>query len=107
MRLKRLPRLALCFFLSCVFKIYFLLQLFNWNSHLTWEPVFHFIATLRKYRVPLSAIIPFPKRNDPSNAQDFPPGRPVLAVYPGTTALYRATVVNGNRKVTIRPFTFI
>ncbi|PON33188.1 SGF29 tudor-like domain containing protein [Trema orientale] len=52
----------------------------------------------RKYKVPLSAIIPFPKRNDPSSAPDFPPGRHVLAVYPGTTALYKATVVNGHRK---------
>lgn len=48
----------------------------------------------------MSAIIPFPKRNDPSGAQDFPTGRHVLAVYPGTTALYKATVVNGHRKVT-------
>ncbi|XP_042960922.1 SAGA-associated factor 29 homolog B-like isoform X6 [Carya illinoinensis] len=46
----------------------------------------------------MSNIIPFPKRNDPSTAQDFPPGRQVLAVYPGTTALYKATVVNNNRK---------
>ncbi|KAL5572809.1 hypothetical protein UlMin_022406 [Ulmus minor] len=52
----------------------------------------------RKYKVPMSAIIPFPKRNDPSSAPDFPPGRHVLAVYPGTTALYKATVVNGHRK---------
>ncbi|KAM0954857.1 hypothetical protein TB2_022963 [Malus domestica] len=55
----------------------------------------------RKYKLPMSAIIPFPKRNDPSSAIDFPTGRPVLAVYPGTTALYKATVVNGHRKVTI------
>lgn len=41
----------------------------------------------------MSHIIPFPKRNDPSSAQDFPMGRHVLAVYPGTTALYKATVV--------------
>ncbi|XP_050135503.1 SAGA-associated factor 29 homolog A-like isoform X2 [Malus sylvestris] len=52
----------------------------------------------RKYKLPMSAIIPFPKRNDPSSAIDFPTGRPVLAVYPGTTALYKATVVNGHRK---------
>ncbi|KAG2714681.1 hypothetical protein I3760_03G038900 [Carya illinoinensis] len=52
----------------------------------------------RKYKLPMSSIIPFPKRNDPSTAQDFPPGRQVLAVYPGTTALYKATVVNNNRK---------
>lgn len=53
---------------------------------------------LRKYKVPMSSIIPFPKRNDPSSAPDFPAGRHVLAVYPGTTALYKATVVNGHRK---------
>lgn len=52
----------------------------------------------RTYNLPLSNIIPFPKRNDPSTATDFPPGRHVLAVYPGTTALYKATVVNGHRK---------
>uniref|UniRef100_A0A803MPK3 SGF29 C-terminal domain-containing protein n=1 Tax=Chenopodium quinoa TaxID=63459 RepID=A0A803MPK3_CHEQI len=52
----------------------------------------------RKYKLPASHIIPFPKRNDPSTALDFPPGRAVLAVYPGTTALYKATVVNPNRK---------
>jgi len=49
----------------------------------------------------MSRIIPFPKRNDLSNVQDFPTGSQVLAVYPGTTALYKATVVNGHRKVTI------
>ena len=48
----------------------------------------------------MSHIIPFPKRNDPSTAQDFPPGKHVLAVYPGTTALYKATVVN-TRKVNL------
>uniref|UniRef100_A0A2N9I9E8 SGF29 C-terminal domain-containing protein n=1 Tax=Fagus sylvatica TaxID=28930 RepID=A0A2N9I9E8_FAGSY len=52
----------------------------------------------RKYKLPMSRIIPFPKRNDPTNATDFPPGSQVLAVYPGTTALYKATVVNGHRK---------
>ncbi|XP_062105622.1 SAGA-associated factor 29 homolog A isoform X2 [Humulus lupulus] len=52
----------------------------------------------RRYKVPLSAIIPFPKKNDPLSAPDFPHGRHVLAVYPGTTALYKATVVNGPRK---------
>ncbi|KAM5577903.1 hypothetical protein ABKV19_008300 [Rosa sericea] len=55
----------------------------------------------RKYKLPMSAIIPFPKRNEPSPTLDFPTGRHVLAVYPGTTALYKATVVNGHRKVTI------
>ncbi|PQQ13221.1 uncharacterized protein Pyn_03328 [Prunus yedoensis var. nudiflora] len=52
----------------------------------------------RKYKLPMTAIIPFPKRTDLSSAQDFPTGRHVLAVYPGTTALYKATVVNGHRK---------
>lgn len=52
----------------------------------------------RKYKLPSSHIIPFPKRNDPNSAPDFPPGKHVLAVYPGTTALYKATVVNGHRK---------
>ncbi|XP_042503056.1 SAGA-associated factor 29 homolog A-like isoform X2 [Macadamia integrifolia] len=32
------------------------------------------------------------------SALDFPTGRHVLAVYPGTTALYKATVVNNHRK---------
>ncbi|XP_038716554.1 SAGA-associated factor 29 homolog B-like isoform X1 [Tripterygium wilfordii] len=52
----------------------------------------------RKYHLPMSRIIPFPKRNDPSTAPDFPPGRQVLAVYPGTTALYKATVVSPPRR---------
>ncbi|KAL7232664.1 hypothetical protein ACSBR2_010638 [Camellia fascicularis] len=47
----------------------------------------------RKYKLPVSHIIPFPKQNDSTSAQDFPTGKQVLAVYPGTTALYRATVV--------------
>lgn len=52
----------------------------------------------RKYKLPLSCIIPFPKRNDPSSVQEFSPGRHVLAVYPGTTALYKATVISTPRK---------
>ncbi|XP_068663139.1 SAGA-associated factor 29 homolog A isoform X2 [Aristolochia californica] len=52
----------------------------------------------RKYKLPMSRIIPFPKRGDPSSAPDFPHGRHVLAVYPSTTALYKATVVNPPRK---------
>ncbi|KAF8028955.1 hypothetical protein BT93_E1584 [Corymbia citriodora subsp. variegata] len=54
----------------------------------------------RKYKVPVSHIIPFPKQNDPSSAQDFHPGSHVLAVYPGTTALYKATVVNTRKRKT-------
>ncbi|KAJ6751560.1 hypothetical protein OIU85_002033 [Salix viminalis] len=53
----------------------------------------------RKYKLPMSCIIPFPKRNDLSGVPDFPPGRHVLAVYPGTTALYKATVVSPLRKL--------
>ncbi|XP_042503055.1 SAGA-associated factor 29 homolog A-like isoform X1 [Macadamia integrifolia] len=52
----------------------------------------------RKYKLHMSHIISFPKQNDPSSALDFPTGRHVLAVYPGTTALYKATVVNNHRK---------
>ncbi|KAE8700047.1 hypothetical protein F3Y22_tig00110569pilonHSYRG00373 [Hibiscus syriacus] len=52
----------------------------------------------RKYKLPASCIIPFPKRNDPSSTQEFPAGRQVLAVYPGTTALYKATVISTPRK---------
>ncbi|XP_038717468.1 SAGA-associated factor 29 homolog B-like isoform X1 [Tripterygium wilfordii] len=52
----------------------------------------------RKYHLPMSHIIPFPKRNEPSSVPDFPPGRQVLAVYPRTTALYKATVVSPQRK---------
>ncbi|XP_016903292.1 SAGA-associated factor 29 homolog A isoform X2 [Cucumis melo] len=55
----------------------------------------------RKYKLPMSAIISFPKRNDPSTVPEFLPGRRVLAVYPGTTALYRATVVNSHRKLLV------
>lgn len=59
------------------------------------------IARFRKYKLPMSCKIPFLKRNDPSSVLEFAPGRHVLAVYPGTTALYRATVVNTPLKVTI------
>lgn len=52
----------------------------------------------RKYKLPPSCVIPFPKRTDPSIAQDFPTGSQVLAVYPGTTALYKAAVVASHRK---------
>ncbi|KAK8607278.1 hypothetical protein V6N13_053020 [Hibiscus sabdariffa] len=52
----------------------------------------------RKYKLPASCIIPFPKRIDPSSTQEFPAGRHVLAVYPGTTALYKATVISTPRK---------
>ncbi|KAL6558365.1 hypothetical protein OROMI_018715 [Orobanche minor] len=46
-----------------------------------------------KYKLPMTHIIPLRKRTDLSNVQDFPPGRHVLALYPETTALYKATVV--------------
>lgn len=52
----------------------------------------------RTYKLPMSRIIPFPKRTEPSSAPDYPTGKHVLAVYPGTTALYKATVVNPHRK---------
>ncbi|CAL4907073.1 unnamed protein product [Urochloa decumbens] len=52
----------------------------------------------RKYKLPMSCIIPFPKKGDPSSAPDFGQGRQVLAVYPGTTALYRATVASHRKE---------
>lgn len=54
----------------------------------------------KQYKLPMSYIIPFPKRSDLINAQDFPLGKHVLAVYPGTTALYKATVVQTRKKKT-------
>ncbi|KAE8699663.1 Protein kinase G11A [Hibiscus syriacus] len=51
-----------------------------------------------KYKLPASCIIPFPKRNDPSSTQEFPAGRQVLAVYPGT-ALYKATVISTSKGI--------
>jgi len=59
------------------------------------------LAAFRQYKLSMGNIIPFPKSNDPSSGQDFPPGKHVLAVYPGTTALYKATVVHGHRRVII------
>ncbi|GER47450.1 SGF29 tudor-like domain, partial [Striga asiatica] len=53
----------------------------------------------RKYKLPMSHIIPFPKRTDLSSVQDFPPGKHVLAVYPETTALYKATVVQARKLI--------
>ncbi|XP_057831729.1 SAGA-associated factor 29 homolog A isoform X3 [Cryptomeria japonica] len=54
--------------------------------------------TQRKYKLQPSCIIPFPKPTDPSSTPEFPNGRQVLAVYPGTTALYKATVAISHRK---------
>lgn len=53
----------------------------------------------RKYKLPASCIIPLTKRSEVASAPDFPVGSPVLAVYPGTTALYKAAVVGPQRKV--------
>ncbi|PPD97245.1 hypothetical protein GOBAR_DD05748 [Gossypium barbadense] len=61
----------------------------------------------KTYKLSASCIIPFPERNDPSGTQEFPAGRNVLAVYPETTALYKATVISTPRKVTILVTTFI
>ncbi|KAH9312799.1 hypothetical protein KI387_027834, partial [Taxus chinensis] len=55
-------------------------------------------SSQRNYKLPPSCIIPFPKRTDPSSARYFPYGSQVLAVYPGTTALYKATVAISHRK---------
>ncbi|KAH9573059.1 hypothetical protein CY35_02G186600 [Sphagnum magellanicum] len=52
----------------------------------------------RKYKLPASCIIPFPKKADASSAPEFLPGSQVLAVYPHTTALYKASVVGPHRK---------
>jgi len=52
----------------------------------------------KKYKLPPSCIIPFPKRTDASTAADFPTGSQVLAVYPKTTALYKAAVFASHRK---------
>ncbi|XP_052195705.1 SAGA-associated factor 29 homolog A-like [Diospyros lotus] len=54
----------------------------------------------RTYKLPMTHIIPFPKRNDSLGPEDFPPGKQVLAVYPGTTALYKATVVQPHKRKT-------
>ncbi|EOA24645.1 hypothetical protein CARUB_v10017914mg [Capsella rubella] len=60
----------------------------------------------RTYKLSMSCILPFPKRNDPSTTQEFIPGKHVLAVYPGTTALYKATVISTPRKVSFFPAPF-
>lgn len=65
------------------------------------------LSTFRQYKLPMGNIIAFPKSNDPSSAPDFPPGKHVLAVYPGTTALYKATVVQGPRRVIILSFSSV
>jgi len=64
-------------------------------------------SAFRQYKLPMGNIIAFPKSNDPSSAPDFPPGKHVLAVYPGTTALYKATVVQGPRRVIILSFSSV
>ncbi|KAM7277627.1 hypothetical protein ACFE04_004761 [Oxalis oulophora] len=52
----------------------------------------------RTYKLPISHIRIFPKRNDTSGDTEYSLGSQVLAVYPGTTALYKATVVSTPRK---------
>ncbi|XP_078433766.1 SAGA-associated factor 29 homolog A-like isoform X2 [Wolffia australiana] len=47
----------------------------------------------KRYKLHMSRIIPFPKRGDISNIPDYPSGRAVLAVYPGTTALYKIPMI--------------
>ncbi|KAH7852673.1 hypothetical protein Vadar_027737 [Vaccinium darrowii] len=54
----------------------------------------------RKYKLPVSDIIPFPKRNNISGARYFGPGEKVLAVYPDTTTLYKATVIRARKRKT-------
>eukprot|EP00250_Pteridium_aquilinum_P011296 c19973_g1_i1 orf=1044-1862(-) len=54
----------------------------------------------RKYKLPAACIIPFPKPSDPSSAPDFAAGSQVLAVYPGTTALYKAAVAAHRKRKT-------
>lgn len=49
----------------------------------------------------MSHIIQFPKQTDPSTAKDFPPGEHVLAVYPETTTLYKATVVQAHKVIVL------
>ncbi|WZZ36330.1 hypothetical protein YC2023_019731 [Brassica napus] len=56
------------------------------------------IGGQRTYKLPMSCILPFPKRTDLSNTQEFLPRKQVLAVYPGTTALYKAVVISTPRK---------
>ena len=82
--------------------------LFNWfgAGSLDQNDIFPIFTSFRKYKLPMSHIIPFPKRNDPSSAQEFPAGKHVLAVYPSTTALYKATVVQA-RKVNSAYVVFI
>lgn len=54
----------------------------------------------RTYKLPYTCIIPFPKHSDPSSAPDFTTGSQVLAVYPGTTALYKAVVAAHRKRKT-------
>eukprot|EP00898_Chlorokybus_atmophyticus_P001741 jgi/Chlat1/2568/Chrsp175S02413 len=48
----------------------------------------------KRYALPSSAIIALPKCPDPTGRPEFPRGSKVLAVYPGTTTLYRATCIS-------------
>ncbi|KAF5961625.1 hypothetical protein HYC85_002834 [Camellia sinensis] len=41
----------------------------------------------RKYKLPVSHIIPFPKQNDSTSAQDFPTGKQVLACISGNNRI--------------------
>ncbi|GAQ86412.1 hypothetical protein KFL_002870160 [Klebsormidium nitens] len=57
-------------------------------------------AEPRRYVLPAACIIALPKptQSEANRAPEYPPGSMVLAVYPGTTALYRARVAGSPRK---------
>lgn len=74
-----------------------LIILFSSKAHSTLDTS---NLTARTYQTTLKSIIPLPdpsapshQSSHPSQAENYPKGSTVLALYPDTTAFYQATVV--------------
>ncbi|RUO96512.1 SGF29 tudor-like domain-containing protein [Jimgerdemannia flammicorona] len=53
----------------------------------------------QKYMVPIKSVIPIPNESEVRLLPEIPPNQDVLALYPGTTCFYKATVVVSPSKV--------
>lgn len=65
----------------------------NVKIHFTQFIFISLIAFLRKHKVDRYCVVQFPKQNDLSSLPEFLLGTYVLAVYPGTAAIYEETVI--------------
>lgn len=56
-------------------------------------------SCLRRYFIPPRNVIPVPDGHESQNLPEVPAGQDVLALYPGTTCFYKATVILPPNKV--------